>query len=42
MPAMPAPNSSIIHSGMFCAQTAMRSPGLKRDSSARAVRWTSR
>ena len=42
MPAMPAPNSSIIHSGRFCAQTAMRSPGLKRDNSARAVRWASR
>ena len=42
MPAIPAPNSSIIHSGRFCAQTAMRSPGLKRDNSARAVRWASR
>ena len=27
---MPAPNSSMIHSGRFCAQTAMRSPFLKR------------
>jgi hypothetical protein len=29
MPAMPAPNSSITHSGRFCAQTAMRSPRLE-------------
>ena len=42
MPAIPAPNSSITHSGMFCAQTAIRSPGLKRVRSARAVRWASR
>ena len=42
MPAMPAPNSSMIHSGTFCAHTAMRSPFLKRVSSARAVRCASR
>jgi hypothetical protein len=42
MPAIAAPNSSITHSGMFWAQTAMRSPGLKRLSSARAVRRASR
>ena len=39
MPAIAAPNSSITHSGRFCAHTAIRSPGLKRVSSARAVRW---
>jgi hypothetical protein len=41
IPAMPAPNSSMIHSGRFCAQTAIRSPGLKRVSKARAVRCAS-
>ena len=41
MPASPAPNSSMIHSGRFCAQTAIRSPGLKRRSRARAVRCAS-
>ena len=41
MPASPAPNSSITHSGRFCAHTAIRSPGLKRLSRARAVRCAS-
>ena len=41
MPASPAPNSSMTHSGRFCAQTAIRSPGLKRLSKARAVRCAS-
>ena len=37
-PAMAAPNSIITHSGMLGAQIATRSPGWKRDLSARAVR----
>src|SRR5229473_1299152 len=37
-PAMAAPNSTMIHSGMLWAQIATRSPGSKRARSARAVR----
>ena len=37
-PAMAAPNSTMIHSGMLWAQIATRSPGWKRARSARAVR----
>src|SRR5450631_458323 len=37
-PAMAAPNSTMIHSGMLWAQIATRSPGSKRARSAPAVR----
>ena len=37
-PANAAPNSIMIHSGMFGAQTATRSPGSNRFNSACAVR----
>ena len=37
-PAIAAPNSVMIHSGMLWAQIATRSPGSKRARSARAVR----
>jgi hypothetical protein len=38
IPASPAPNSSMIHSGKLHDQTAILSPDLKRLSKARAVR----